>query len=67
MHHGESGQQSPIFRTALPISPKFLVLAARQIDRAAHHLEDEAPWGGGATPAQALYMVGLLLTPKAAA
>jgi hypothetical protein len=33
---------------------------------------DQAPtnytiWGGGATPAQALYMVGLILPPKAAA
>jgi hypothetical protein len=32
---------------------------------------DQAPtvyavWGGGATPAQALYMVGLILPPKAA-
>jgi hypothetical protein len=31
---------------------------------------DQAPtiyavWGGGATPAQALYMVGLILPPKA--
>jgi hypothetical protein len=26
-----------------------------------------AVWGGGATPAQALYMVGLILPPKAAA
>jgi hypothetical protein len=33
---------------------------------------DQAPtvyavWGGGATPAQALYMVGLILPPKTAA
>jgi hypothetical protein len=33
---------------------------------------DQAPtiyavWGGGATPAQALYMVGLILPPKATA
>jgi hypothetical protein len=33
---------------------------------------DQAPtvyavWGGGATPQQALYMVGLILPPKAAA
>jgi len=32
---------------------------------------DQAPtlyavWGGGATPAQALYMIGLILPPKAA-
>jgi hypothetical protein len=26
-----------------------------------------AVWGGGATPAQALYMVGLILPPKTAA
>jgi hypothetical protein len=26
-----------------------------------------AVWGGGATPAQALHMVGLILPPKAAA
>lgn len=34
-------------------------------------VSDQAPtlyavWGGGATPAQALYMVGLILPPKAA-
>jgi hypothetical protein len=35
-------------------------------------VSDQAPtlyavWGGGATPAQALHMVGLILPPKAAA
>ncbi len=35
-------------------------------------VSDQAPtlyavWGGGATPQQALYMVGLILPPKAAA
>jgi hypothetical protein len=37
-----------------------------------HDVADQAPtvyavWGGGATPQQALYMVGLILPPKVAA
>ena len=54
-----------------PFKTKSSQQRYRDVERWAD-VADQAPtiyavWGGGATPAQALYMVGLILPPKTAA
>ena len=65
-------QQSPVNLVALEVHQVAILaldpyLDARRLGAGGRALAGCAVWGGGATPAQALYMVGLILPPKTAA
>jgi hypothetical protein len=68
---GRTLQKQLIRVQAQPFADWFAELRELAGERWAD-VADQAPtvyavWGGGATPAQALYMVGLILPPKTAA